>query len=43
VVGGSCNNGLQKDKYKGEITIGYTEKDTNLTKTTFGRIATKIE
>ena len=43
VIGGSCNNGITKDKFKGDITIGYTEKDTNLTKTAFGNINSKIE
>ncbi len=43
VIGGSCSNGPTKDKFKGEITLGYTEKDTNLTKTSFGNINTKIE
>jgi uncharacterized protein (UPF0333 family) len=43
VVGGSCNNGLAKDKFKADITLGYTEKDTNLTKTAYGNINTKIE
>lgn len=43
VIGGSCNNGLTKDKFKADITLAYTEKDTNLTKTSFGNINTKIE
>jgi len=43
VIGGTCSNGAQKDKFKGDITLGYTEKDTNLTKTSFGNINTKIE
>ena len=43
VIGGSCSNGLQKESFKGDITIGYTEKDYNLTKTAFGNLNTKIE
>ena len=38
-----CSNGVAKDKYKGDITLGYTEKDTNLTKTSYGNINTKVE
>ena len=43
VIGGSCSNGLTKEKFKADITLSYTEKDTNLTKTSFGNINTKIE
>ena len=43
VVGGACNNGLSKDSYKGDITIGYTEKDYNISKTAVGSLNTKIE
>ena len=43
VIGGACNNGISKDKFKGDITLSYTEKDTNLTKTSFGNINTKVE
>ena len=43
VIGGSCNNGVQKDKFKADITLSYTEKDTNLTKTAFGNLNTKVE
>ena len=43
VIGGSCNNGVVKDKYKGDITLSYTEKDTNLSKTSYGNLNTKIE
>ncbi len=43
VVGGSCSNGIAKDKYKGDITMTYTEKDTNLSKTVYGNLNTKIE
>ena len=39
----SCNNGVAKDKFKADITLGYTEKDTNLTKTAYGNINSKIE
>ena len=42
-IGGSCNNGISKDKFKGDITLSYTEKDTNLTKTSYGNLNTKIE
>ncbi len=43
VIGGSCSNGAQKEKFKADIEMGYTEKDTNLTKTSFGNINSKIE
>ena len=43
VIGGTCSNGAQKEKFKGDITLAYTEKDTNLTKTAFGAINTKVE
>ena len=43
VIGSSCNNGISKDKFKGDIIMGYTEKDTNLTKTSYGNLNTKIE
>ena len=39
----SCNNGAPKEKFKGDITLSYTEKDTNLTKTAFGNLNTKVE
>ena len=42
-IGGSCNNGIAKDKFKGDITLTYTEKDTNLTKTSYGNLNTKVE
>ena len=38
-----CSNGAAKDKFKGDITIAYTLKDTNLTKTAYGNINAKIE
>ena len=43
VIGGACSNGLAKDKFKGDITLTYTEKDTNLTKTAYGNLNTKVE
>ena len=43
VIGGACNNGLSRDKFKADINMGYTEKDTNLTKTVYGNLNTKIE
>ena len=43
VVGGSCSNGAAKEKFKGDITMAYTEKDTNLTKTAYGNLNTKVE
>ena len=38
-----CSNGVLKETFKGEILIKYTEKANNLTKTSYGDIATKIE
>ena len=38
-----CNNGLARDKFKGDITLKYTEKDSGLSKTAYGNIVTKIE
>ena len=38
-----CTNGAAGDRFSGDITIGYTEKDSGLTKTTTGRISTKIQ
>ena len=43
VVGGSCSNGAVKERYKGDITIGYTEKNTGLTKTMYGNLNSKVE
>jgi len=43
VIGGTCNNGVSKDKFKAGITLGYTEKDTNLTKKAYGDLNTKVE
>lgn len=38
-----CSNGDVKEVFKGEVTIKYTEKTTNLSKTAYGVINTKIE
>lgn len=38
-----CSNGDIKETFKGEVVIKYTEKRTNLTKTAYGVINTKIE
>ena len=38
-----CSNGQSKDAFKGDVTLKYTEKQTGLTKTVYGNIATKIE
>ena len=43
VIGGACSNGAAKEKFKADITMGYTEKDTGLTKTTYGNLNTKVE
>ena len=43
LIGSSCTNGAQKERFDGEIAISYTEKDTGLTKTAFGNLNTKIE
>lgn len=43
VIGGACNNGAAKEKFKADITMGYTEKDTNLTKTVYGNLNSKVE
>ena len=42
-VGGACSNGVVKDSFKGDIKIGYTEKSTNLTKTMYGNLNSKVE
>ena len=39
----ACSNGVAKDKFKADITFGYTEKDTDLTKTAYGNLNTKVE
>jgi hypothetical protein len=38
-----CDNGDVKDTFKGDVIIKFTEKRTNLTKTAYGTINTKIE
>ena len=38
-----CSNGDTKEVFKGDVTIKFTEKRTNLTKTAYGVINTKIE
>ena len=38
-----CSNGVSKDKFKADITLSYTEKDYNLTKTARGNINTQVE
>ncbi len=38
-----CSNGAAKEKFKADITMGYTEKDTSLTKTAYGNLNTKVE
>ena len=43
VIGSTCSNGAQKESFKGDISIGYTEKETNLTKTAFGSLNSKVE
>ena len=39
----SCSNGAPKDKFRSDIVVGYTEKDSNLSKTAYGNLNTKIE
>ena len=43
VIGGACSNGASKDKFKGDITMSYTEKDYNITKTAYGNLFSQIE
>ncbi|MCH8329707.1 MAG: hypothetical protein IIB81_04950 [Nanoarchaeota archaeon] len=38
-----CSNGDLRETFKGEVIIKYTEKRTNLTKTAYGILTTKIE
>ena len=38
-----CSNGEVKEVFKGDVAIKYTEGDTGLTKTAYGKIETKIE
>ena len=43
VIGGSCNNGLVKDKFKGDITLTYVDKQYNISKTAHGNINSEVE
>ena len=43
VIGGDCSNGAVKDKFKGDITFTYTDKDYNITKTARGSINSQVE
>jgi len=38
-----CSNGAPKENFKGDIVISYTDKNTNLTKTAYGNLNTKVE
>ena len=38
-----CSNGAQKESFKGDVVISYTDKNTNLTKTSYGNLNSKIE
>ena len=38
-----CSNGVTREIFKGEIVMKYTEKNTNLSKTAYGTLNTKIE
>ena len=38
-----CSNGESKEKFKGDIKISYTDKNSNLTKTSYGSLNTKVE
>jgi|SRR3989338_21344 len=38
-----CSNGVVKEVFKGDVVVKYTEKNTNLSKTSYGVINTKIE
>ena len=38
-----CSNGISKDKFKGDIALAYTDKNTNISKTAYGNINSKIE
>jgi hypothetical protein len=42
-IGGACNNGKIREKFKADITISYIEKDSNTTKTAYGVLNTVIE
>ena len=43
VIGGACDNGVVKERFKGDITIGYTEKEANISKTARGNLNTNVE
>ena len=43
VIGGSCDNGVVQERFKGEIVVGYTEKEANITKTARGNLNTNVE
>ncbi len=43
VIGGACNNGAVKERFKGDITVGYTEKEANISKTARGNLNTNVE
>ena len=43
VIGGSCSNGDPKERYRSDIVLSYTEKETNLTKTATGNLNAKVE
>ena len=38
-----CTNGVTKETFKGEVVVKYTERNTNLSKTAYGTINTKLE
>lgn len=38
-----CSNGVTKEIFKGDIIVKYTERNTNLSKTAYGTVNTKIE
>ena len=42
-IGGSCSNGDVKERFKGEIVVGYTEKEANISKTARGNLNTNVE
>lgn len=38
-----CSNGVSRDVFSADVEIHYTETRTNLTKTAYGQISTKVE
>jgi len=42
-VGGACSNGPVKEKFKGDVTIDYIDKEYNITKTAHGSINSQVE